>query len=261
MRRRFRRTFSPGDIPPDAAASSVLAILGGIFSVLGIGLLLGALWSVSNTRTFLKAAATAPGEVIELSRRLDDDGSTYAPVVRFRTPQGRPVEFTATAGSNPPAYSVGDQVQVFYDARRPEQALLPDFFSLWGLAAIIGGLGLAFALIGAFLLGLLLRGRIRRASANRDRADRESLRDFGRRVDAKIREVREGPPGSYRIIAQWLDPTDRKVYVFEGDPVGFDPGEFLRDSIAVFLDPSDPGRYLVDLSALPAPGNAPDVSR
>ena len=61
-----------------------------------------------------------------------------------------------------------------------------------------------------------------------------------------------------RIVAQWHDQAAGKVYVFESDPIGFDPSEFLRGTVPVYVDPADPRRYLVDTSVLPAPGNLPD---
>ena len=91
----------------------------------------------------------------------------------------------------------------------------------------------------------------------REREALQDLRHTGRRIDARFREVRTAFSDDHRIVAQWHDPTTNKVYVFESDPIGYDPSEFLRDTVPVFIDPADPRHYLVDTSVFPSPGNVP----
>jgi hypothetical protein len=86
----------------------------------------------------------------------------------------------------------------------------------------------------------------------------EDLRVTGRRIDAKVRKVRR-EFDEYRVVAQWRDPSANTVYLFESDPIGYHPKEYLAKTIPVFIDPNDPRRYLVDLDALPALGNPPDA--
>ena len=222
---------------------------------------MGAFWSYDSTRRFLAGAATATGTVTELVRREgreQGDSPTYAPTVRFRTARGQSVELVGTPSSNPPAYSVGDEVRVLYDAARPNQASIDGIFSLWGVALILGGLGAVFAAVGGFVLALHVRVRLNEAARSREREALEDLRQFGRKVDAKFREVRPGFDDEYRIVAQWHDPGAGKVYVFESDPIGFDPSEFIAGTVPVYIDPDDPRRYLVDTSFLPSLGNVPD---
>ena len=52
----------------------------------------------------------------------------------------------------PAATEVGETVDVFFDPNAPQNAMLDAFFSLWGGAAITGGLGLVFLLVTAGLL-------------------------------------------------------------------------------------------------------------
>jgi hypothetical protein len=227
------------------------------FALAGGAALAGSVWMDSSTRKFVAGAVTATGEVTALVRRESREGVTYAPTVRFRTARGQVVEFTATTSSRPPEYAVGDRVGVLYDPARPAGATINGFFALWGAAVILGLLGLPFAAAGGILLAIAFRVRAAAAARARLRAELQGLRRHGRRVAAKVLEVRPGPPGFYRVASQWYDPAAGRVYVFESDPIGYDPSEFLAGTVPVFIDPQDPRRYLVDTSSLPAPGNAP----
>ena len=147
---------------------------------------------------------------------------------------------------------------MLYDPARPNQASVDGFFSLWGVALILGGIGAVFTAVGGLVLALHVRIRLNEAARSREREALEDLRQFGRKVDAKFREVRPGFDDDYRIVAQWHDPAAGKVYVFESDPIGYDPSEFITGTVPVYIDPDDPRRYLVDTSFLPSPGNVPD---
>jgi hypothetical protein len=122
-----------------------------IFLVIGLGLIGGGIYSFLSTRAFLRQAVPAEGAVIDLTAAWDsEDGSyTYYPRVRFRTPDGRAVEFTSDVGSSPPAFEVGEPVRVLFDPANPARARIDSFVQLWLLPLILGGIGLVFGFFGA----------------------------------------------------------------------------------------------------------------
>jgi hypothetical protein len=118
-------------------------------TVLGFGLI-----SALRTRGLLKSGARAQGTVVgaeeDTSRGHDDATSssttTYNPVVRFTTADGRTVEFTSAVGSQHRP-DIGGAVPVRYRPDDPEQAEI-DRASMWMLPAafgLVGGLGLLVA--------------------------------------------------------------------------------------------------------------------
>lgn len=123
-------------------------VVGAIFALVGAGMLAGGLYWGWHTRQFLKTAATAPGVVVEMVASRGSKSTTYAPVYTFTDGQGVPHKIRSSSSSNPPSYSVGETVQVFYDPQNPESALLDGWFELWGGATIIGGMGSIFFAIG-----------------------------------------------------------------------------------------------------------------
>jgi Protein of unknown function (DUF3592) len=93
----------------------------------------------------LKSGAQAQGTVVDVKEDRGDyyaPGTTYRPVVRFITVEGRTVEFTSAVGySHSP--DIGGAVPVRYRLNDPEQAEI-DRGTVWILPAafgLVGGLG------------------------------------------------------------------------------------------------------------------------
>ena len=114
-------------------------------------------------------------------------------------------------------------------------------------------LGAAFATAGAGVI-------IYRAWWTRMNA---ILRQFGTLVQADFQRVELNETleldgiNPFRIIAQWHDQKNNKVFVFKSASLWFDPTPYLqqRKNISVYLDANKPSCYYVDLSFLPKLGN------
>lgn len=126
------------------------------FIPLGLMLLLGAAWSVSSTKTWLAHAIEVEGKVIDMVRTRDRDDTTYlfAPVVEFRTVEGRTIEFESAVRSYPPAYRTGQTVSVVYDPDEPRYASIKGFFSLWIMPLILGFIGSVFLIVGSGMVAM-----------------------------------------------------------------------------------------------------------
>jgi len=121
-----------------------------IFVVIGAAFVAVALFAWIHTRRFAEESVAALGEVIGLQEH-DGDGITYSPIIRFHGPGGRHFEFTETTSSNPPGYSVGDQVRILYHSQNQRHARVASPIRLYLMAIIFGGLGAIF-----FTVGLLI---------------------------------------------------------------------------------------------------------
>lgn len=207
-----------------------------------------ALWT--KTRAFVARAATTSGVVTELIevRDKDDGTSTFKPVVKFNAPGGEEVTFTSSFSSRPPAYAVGETVEVLYESRDLHGARIKGFGSLWLGPLILGGLGAAFAIIGA---SILYAGRV---SAQQ----RSYLMAYGNAIQTEIQGVNRNTDvavngtNPWRISSQWLDPATSKMRIFHSESLWFDPTKFVTGKqVTVLLDPKDPKRYHMDVSFLP----------
>ena len=115
--------------------------------------LIVALCAYLHARAFMRSASRAQGTVTRVEKRADHDADDmYYPVVGFRDARGVEQELFSSVGSVPPSHKVGDTVAVLYLADQPQSAKLDEFFDLWGLAAVCGGLGVFWLVVGLALL-------------------------------------------------------------------------------------------------------------
>ncbi|MBF2007665.1 MAG: DUF3592 domain-containing protein [Chlorogloeopsis fritschii C42_A2020_084] len=129
---------------------SIFGGIGGIFAVIGI------IFGV-NTHSFVGTALSTQGTVIDLELRSSTDSkgrssSVYYPVVKFAPSSGEQTIFKSNTGSNPPAFTKGQQVEVLYNPQKPNSAMINSWLELWFLPAMFTGMGLIFVLIGGVTL-------------------------------------------------------------------------------------------------------------
>ena len=173
---------------------------------------------------------------------------TYKPEVEFKTPNGKRIEFTSSSGTNPPSYSKGEVIEIFYDESLPQNAKINGFFSLWGGAIILGLMGIIFTLIGTsiFLTKHLKSKKI------------EFLKRNGTPIQAKFqsvgrnRMVAVNKRNPYQIYVQWKNPMTSKRHIFKSENIWFDPTDLINtDEITVLIERNNPKKYYVDTSFLP----------
>ncbi|HKS29886.1 MAG TPA: DUF3592 domain-containing protein [Pyrinomonadaceae bacterium] len=235
-------------------------VVPGLFSIIGLGLLVASVFVYLNTRNFINASAKAQGTVIAHAQGRSSDGDvTYAPVISFRTESGQTVEFKSGTSSTSASPPVGQQVEVLYNPQRPEEAEINSFSSLWALNIILAGLGAGFFIVGTIVFMVFRRASVDSEKAARLRPQQdERLRREGRKLmtklDAVIRDssVEVNGRSPYKIITQWHDERTNSVRVFESDPIWFNPEEFIKsERIAVYVEPEDIEMYVMDTSFLP----------
>ncbi|MFN8346278.1 MAG: DUF3592 domain-containing protein [Spirosomataceae bacterium] len=220
--------------------------IGIIFTVVGLALLGGALYAYQSQKKFLSQAYASTGTVTALEySRSRKGGGTYYPIVEFRTPDGQSYTFRSEMGSKPPAYDVGEQVEVRYNPKDPFDAKLTGFWSLWGLSVLFAGMGSVFSAIGiSFLVYMIRRKRMI-----------EQLKLSGSRIEFSPRVEYRSVKGrhQYYLRGQWLNPSDGKMYLFDSDTLAYDPTPFVQGrSVGVWVDPQNPKKkYYVDTSFLP----------
>lgn len=140
-----------------AAKKSASAVPGLVFLVIGailvaIGLLMGSS-SIDLYSSGIKTEGTVTNMVARRDSPTDmtDMSVSYYPVILFTTEGGTAIQYQSNVGSSPPAYQVGEIVEVLYKPGNPQNASINSFFQLWGATAILGGIGLLFAIIGFIL--------------------------------------------------------------------------------------------------------------
>lgn len=226
----------------------VVAFVKYSFFVVGIALLAGAAISYTNTNDFIDTAVTTEGAVVDLLKIRSDDSYSYKPVIEFTAGNGQRVEFTSLVSSNPPAYSVGETVEVLYTPTDVQEAKINSFSALWGGFLVMLILGMIFSSIAGLMF---LIGKLRSRRKNH-------LQRNGVVVEAEFQSVSRNHSISvngqnpFVIVCQWPDPVTSAVHVFKSESLWFDPSSYIKDkTIRVFVERNNPKKFHVDVSFLP----------
>jgi hypothetical protein len=137
--------------------TSLVTVVGGIFSLSGGVLAVVAVHHFIRRRAFIRNSVVAPGVVVALREERDgmEHRAVRYPRVRFRAATGRDVTFESEmAGGH--AWHVGEAVSVRYRREDPRTAEVDSILVLWGAPALFAGLAAVFLGAGiGLLLGLI----------------------------------------------------------------------------------------------------------
>lgn len=135
--------------------SGCLNLVATFAAIAGTLLLLGCLFNLFPTIALVGRSASVSGTV---ERLVEADGS-YFPVVSFQQSNGYPRVYTASVGTRPAQFTVGESVPILYDPDEPAEVRIDRFLYVWLIPVVLGGLTVAAWLIAglATLAGRLLR--------------------------------------------------------------------------------------------------------
>jgi len=118
--------------------------------VLGALLLMGSSAIIVKNVSFIISSQKAHGVVTDMIKPYNTSGSkhvTSAPVVEFTLKNQRSVTFTSDVSTHPPAYKVGEKVEVYYNPSNPQKAKINSFGDLWFFSFV-------FACASCLLVGI-----------------------------------------------------------------------------------------------------------
>jgi hypothetical protein len=226
----------------------VIAIVKYTFTIIGVGMFVGAILIYQSVGSFLAEATKTEGTVVRLDQSRSNDSTIYSPVVQFTNKDGQAIEFVSSTGSNPPSHSEGEKVEILYHPKNPQNAKINDFFSLWGGSIILGSMGGVFFLIG---FGIILAGIFKNKK-------NDYLKKNGTPIETEYQGVELNTALSvngrhpFQILTQWENPSTSEIHVFTSDNIWFDPTSYIKTkTIRVFIENGKPKKYYVDLSFLP----------
>lgn len=108
----------------------------------------------------LRRGIRVPGVVVSLVERQDSDGPPVsAPVVSYKSADGKTHRFESSSGSHPPRYREGDAVQVVYLRGSEQEAQILSFTALWVLPILTAVLASAMFAVAALSFVVWLERR------------------------------------------------------------------------------------------------------
>ena len=125
----------------------LLLVPGILLAIAGIGW-----WKY--TGRWATRAAQAEGTVTEL---VENNG-LFSPVIEYTDHLERQHQYRSTTSTNPPAYSVGDKVEILYERSHPDTAAINHWLHLYLFPLIFGILAVVdFVVVaGLYILGMLV---------------------------------------------------------------------------------------------------------
>lgn len=212
---------------------------------------------------------TIQGEVVDIETSASQEGSTmHRPVVGYSV-DGE--EYTIASGSSTAARpSLGEAREVAYNPDNPEEAVIPSATMFW--------LTIAFMLLG---VGMIIGAPIGFILSRKRTKDISSLKETGQKVDGVVVDIQafggsrtnrrrsrmgnsristglaSSSRGSYRVVVATPDQNgNTKQYVSDSMEGlgGIAMLNFQQNPIpvSVYIDPSNPDNYYVDIEALPS---------
>ena len=131
----------------------MLIFIGLLFILIGFAVIISGIFAMLKVRRQLAGSAKATGKVVDFGRIQGKSGYLYCPQVEFQIPNGQTIKFQSETGSQPPAYNVGQQVEVVYQTANPNKAEIDSMMALWFAPGCMSLMGLAFLFIGIVLFG------------------------------------------------------------------------------------------------------------
>lgn len=123
------------------------------FTLLGLLFLGGAAIAYFVGASFREKAELITGTVTGFSVSVDseDNSEAYCPLVRYTTRSGKDYTYDSNFCSSPPAYDVGEQVEIYYDPDDPGSGQIKGFWSQYLLVTIFSCIGLPLAGLGVWI--------------------------------------------------------------------------------------------------------------
>jgi hypothetical protein len=117
------------------------------FIFFGIGTFLG----YQRYQFFSQNKATTEGKVIQNVEKKRKKGYktkiSYSPIFQFSTPEGQTYTIASDLATNPAQYEVGEQVKLYYNPAKPDEARPYSWIDSWLIPLVFIGFGILLFVI------------------------------------------------------------------------------------------------------------------
>lgn len=109
------------------------------FVLLALGSVLGYLsWSqYQKSQTLLTKGIRTKANVVAYETSRGKNSTLYAPVFEYKDRSQEVITFTSSVKSSPPAYDLGQQVNIVYNTSNPQDVKIVSFWGLYAASVIL----------------------------------------------------------------------------------------------------------------------------
>lgn len=230
------------------ADTQVMAILGGIFTGIGLIFLLIGICLGVETYLFAKKAQVVEGTITDMvyhhDRYTGDSETSDTQVSVYVSYELDGVSYEVPLNEYSSFMQVGKPILLYVDADNPQRVRVKSLAYL--LFAIFGGIGGVFVIAGGILL--MIRGkRIRK---------RRRLRETGQMIYAQA--VASGINTHYQLNGRspyylelhYQDPMTGERWQFRSGLIWENPEPYIGMQVPVYVNPTNRNEYEVDTAYL-----------
>ena len=216
-----------------------------IFLAMGLTSIFSGVSLILESLEYKDNGVVTLGQVTHLNSSAGDNGYSYSAVVSYQV-DGKEYQFQLSSSSSPRTYNLGEIVEVIYLDNDHEKGKINDVKDFWGPSISMFFFGLIFFSIGFGGIYSLISRYL----------TRKKLISSGARILANFDGIDFENPDKgrsyWRIIANWHNPANGKLYIFESDRLYFNPERYFSSKqVPVLINQQNPLQYIVDLSSLP----------
>ncbi len=102
----------------------------------------------NDTNELLKIGIKTKAVVKDLIEVSGDDGPMYKPVFEYEDRSNTTKEFKSEVSSRPPAYKIGEKVEIVYDPKDVDEVKVVSFWGLYRWAIILSCFAAPLLIIG-----------------------------------------------------------------------------------------------------------------
>ena len=217
-----------------------------IFGVMFTG---GGLFALQSNKVDPSWTKTT-GQIVDTSSRTRDDSTTYSPVITYEV-QGQSYRVLSNSGSS--SYpTIGAEREVAYNPARPDQSKVVETASTQGFLYLFPALGI-LVMIAAPVAFVISRKRSHAITR---------LVQSGQKLPGVLVDIQttgssnSSDSNNFTITVAAADPSGA-VHNYVSDSLGGVGGLAMADfrnspiSIDVYVDPTNPQNYYVDISDVP----------
>jgi hypothetical protein len=129
----FDKAFNAADKVYSAGRKIGYIFMGFFFLFIGAGMTVWGIFNYSDRLDEMNSFEKTIGTVVKMREvpPTDNSGETYAPVIEYTDAGGRKFVYESKNSSDPPAYVVGEKVNIRYDKSDPEDVFIDTFWGKW----------------------------------------------------------------------------------------------------------------------------------
>lgn len=225
----------------------IFELVGGIFSIIGIGVLAVGIILILQSKAFMENAVQVDGVIDEIDIFNHSDDTDYDIYVSYYY-DGKEYNHVKMNYSSSSMYE-GEEIELYIDPESPtdfktkeEDTFLKIFFPAFGGV---------FTLIGLPMLIVPLGKKARN----------KKLLDRGQHVYAVIESINLNlrvtinGRNPYMVFCSYKNPSDGIIYKFKSENLMFNPNDSYKvgDNVDVYIEPENLKHYYVDVIDKMAP--------